>query len=258
MTPFNKSRLILFILLLQTIGASAQGEINNEHKILFRNEKTFGISANSNGFGFGYRYAKYINIHKKWIFEGDINLVKHPKERKRVNGYVNSSRRFVYGKANEAFNLRFAFGRQIELFKKADYKSISIRLIYSGGPALTFLKPIRYLVYQSQKKEAEWEFFKKGTPIQYIIDRTPFHKNFENIQLLPGIFLRTSFGFEFNDRDKRISLLEVGITAEAYLKRVKIMEIDKNPFFIPALYIAYRFGKVSSGYHLKKIDEEGK
>ena len=75
------------------------------------------------------------------------------------------------------------------------------------------------------------------------------------IKLVPGLFVKTGFNFEFSKEDKRLNILEPGISIEVYPKQIKIMGTENNPFIFPVLYLSYRFGKVESGYHLKEQDE---
>ena len=105
----------------------AQGEIDDEKKIFYRNEKTWGIFVFSNGWGGNYRYGRRINASRKFIWEIDINYIKHPKEIKlTIDPYA--SNRFVYGKVNLPVEFRGSAGFQKELFRKIDKSGVSVRL----------------------------------------------------------------------------------------------------------------------------------
>ncbi len=43
----------------------AQGELNEQQKVFFRNEKSFAILLNSDGLGLSYRAAKRIDFRNK-------------------------------------------------------------------------------------------------------------------------------------------------------------------------------------------------
>ena len=253
-TKMKQISLITISMIISLVMFS-QGEIDTEHKILFRNEKSFSLILNSNGFGFGYRYGKRINIHRKLLYEGDINLVKHQKEKKIYNPYSQSLRKFVYGKTNSAFNIRLGIGQHHELFKKFDQNSVSVRWFYVVGFTTMFLKPIYYNILDDSTKTFQWQLFEKNTPWWYISDRKPFTHAFNEIKVIPGGYIKTGFSFEFSKEDKRVNMLETGISLDIYPKPIKIMETENNPMFFPTVYIAYRFGKVESGYYLKEQDE---
>ncbi len=250
-----KSLFTILLVLFFYQSVFSQGEIDTEHKILFRNEKSYGININTNGFGFGYRYGKRINIHRKQLFEGNINIVKHEKERKIRNPYSENITRFVYGKTNSAFNLQIGYGMHHELYKKFDRNSVSIRWFYIAGITATFLKPIYYYVYNKDAENFEWQKFVKNTPYWYIYGKESYFYGISEMKIIPGIYAKTGFCFDFGNTDKKLNILELGFKFEAYPKRVKIMETEKNPQFLPILYLSYRFGKVESGYYLKEQDE---
>ncbi len=243
---------IPFIFIFSTVDLFAQGEIDNEKKVLFRNEKTYGLSLNSNGWGFGYRYAKVINVRKKWLIEGNINNVKHEKERKEFNYYSTSFSRIAYGKTNLAVNLRFGVGRQYELFEKLDKRSISVRALWIAGASAVFLKPIYYKILEDE--ELVVKKYEKGIPFFYIWERAPFTKGMSEISVIPGGFVKAGFSFEFSKTNKRVHVLETGLFAELYPKKIEIMANDMNHAFLRGIYFSYRFGKVVSNYHIKETD----
>jgi len=250
-----KRFLIIIFYLINCYFSFSQGEIDTEHKILFRNEKSFGINLNSDGYGFGYRYGKRINIHRKWLFEGNWNFVKHEKEKKTLNPYSNSLIRFVYGKTNSVFNIQLGTGMHNELFKKFDRNSVSVRWFYTGGITAVFLKPIYYNIYDQNSETFEWKKFEKNTPFWYIYGKRNYLYGINEIKIIPGLYAKTGFNFEFGKTDKKLNMLETGFIFEVYPKPVKIMETEKNPQFFPVFYLCYRFGKVESGYYLKEQDE---
>ena len=154
----------------------------NSKKYFFRNERSFGISLNTDGIGFGYRGAKRIDYRNKKIFEIDFGTLKHPKEYKISNPYTTGGN-FVFGKLNSTFYLRGGIGRQHELFKKADLGGIAIRYFYSAGPVLAIYKPIYYRVlYPVSVNEfiiKEEKFSSAIAMATEIYGRATFHKGFE-------------------------------------------------------------------------------
>jgi hypothetical protein len=250
-----KKAFLSFLFILHLTFVFSQGEIDDENKILFRNEKSYGVSLNTNGYGIGYRFARHINIHKKFSVEGDVNIVKHSKEKKITNPLTYNIFNYVYGKTNYAFNIRLSAGMQHELYRKFDRNSVSVRLFYSGGLSAMFLKPIYYDVWDDSLNTTKTQLFEKNTPWWFIYDKKPFTKGFNEIKIIPGIYVKTGVSFEFGKTDKKLSVLETGISFEAYPKDIKIMETEYNPRFLPILFLSYRFGKVVSNYYLKDADE---
>ncbi len=120
----KKVVLLLFIFVFSSLAGVSQGELDVQQKAFYRNEKSFGFMLNSTGYGLGLRYGKRINFFNKRIFEGDINILKHPKEYKTTNPYFPNNKRFVFGKLNLALTLRGGMGFQHIIFKKIDPFSI--------------------------------------------------------------------------------------------------------------------------------------
>ena len=136
-----KKLLILAVLVLfGTISLYAQGELNEQQKVFFRNEKSFGILLNTDGLGLSYRGAKRIDFRNKNLFEIDFGTLKHPKEYKQSSPYRSRAVHLFLAKLNSTFYLRGGIGHQHEIFKKADLGGIAIRYFYSAGPVLGYIQ----------------------------------------------------------------------------------------------------------------------
>ncbi|GHT79325.1 hypothetical protein FACS189464_4070 [Bacteroidia bacterium] len=256
----------------------AQGEIDLQPKVFYRNEWSLAFLLNSNGFGGNYRYGKRIDARNKRLWEVDFSYMKDPKERKSTS-YSSSGARFVYGKKNLAFDFRFALGRQHEMYRKHDVGGIAIRYFYNYGPAVVILKPMYYKIgkvqtvpplsgqgpaYQiivqqddPEKFDPEWVFSNTE-----IISRASFFKGFDQPKFIPGVFGKFGFNFEFSKQDRIVHALECGLTGEVFAKKVEIMdfsmpnmgqtELAKNQQFFLTIFLSYRFGRIVDPYEVKK------
>lgn len=224
-----------------------QGDLNEQQKVFFRNEKSFGIQLNTDGIGFSYRTAKRTDYLNKNIIEYEIGSLKHPKEYKLSNPYTQGTS-FVFGKLNYTLYLRASIGRQHELYKKADLGGVAIRFFYSGGPALAVYKPIYYkVIYPVSLTEylIREEKFNQSIAIpQDIWGRAAFTKGFSEIKVMPGIYAKSGFNFEYSKEDKVIHAIEVGASLSAYLKEIPIMASPDNQSVFFSLFVSYRFGIV--------------
>ncbi|MEZ5012560.1 MAG: hypothetical protein R2744_13705 [Bacteroidales bacterium] len=54
----NKLLTFSVLLLLAPLHLYSQGDIDEQQRIFYRNERTVGLSLNSNGFGISYREGK--------------------------------------------------------------------------------------------------------------------------------------------------------------------------------------------------------
>ncbi|MBN2523528.1 MAG: hypothetical protein JXB24_09660 [Bacteroidales bacterium] len=252
--------LILFFSVI--LPAFSQGEIDDQEKIFYRNERTFGVVISTNGFGGSYRYAKRLDARKKFIYEIDFHHIKHEKEYRVTfssNQQFGSS--FVFGKKNSLFSLQGGIGLQKELFRKEDKGSISIRYFYSFGLSVGFEKPIYYdvITYDSTGiQHRERMKFEDQTHILYVEKKAPFYVGMEEIKIVPGAYGKFGFTFEFGKSDKLFSAIETGIALNAYIRKISIMANEHNHWIFPAFFLSYRFGKVIDAQFINepsKIDK---
>jgi hypothetical protein len=243
-------KLLLIFALTEfcTLAIFGQGELDKQQKIFYRNERSFGVLLNSDGFGISYREAQRVDYLNKRIFEIEAGTLKSPKEYKESNPWYETPGTFVYGKINTAFYLRGSYGHQRELYKKADLGGVAIRFFYSGGPTFALYKPIYYrILHQISQNEFDLidEKFDPGVTQPYdIYSKASFTKGFNEIKFLPGLFAKTGFNFEYSKLDKVIHAVEVGASLSAFPKRIPIMAIKNNKAIFFSLFISYRFGVV--------------
>jgi len=244
----SKYFILIIIALLSTGSLMAQGEIDEQKRAMLRDERTFGIFLNSNGISGNYRYGYWRNAKNQFIIDVDFAYVKHPKEVKTSISYDYSTHRYVYGKQNLFWELKGAAGWQKELYRKHDKTGISVRMFYSGGLSLGFTKPIYYEVYTfssiGEATSKEYMKFNPGIHQTQIGGRGPFHMGFSELKVLPGIYGKTGFSFEYSQKDAIVHALEVGLSLTAYPKEIIIMATEHNSFLFFNLNVGYRFGKI--------------
>ncbi len=224
----------------------AQGELDQQQKIFFRNERSFAGLLNSDGFGVSYREAKRIDYLNKRFFEIELGNLKHPREYRESNPVYQTPGTFIYGKLNTVFYLRGSYGHQHEMFRKADLGGIAVRFFYSGGPTVAIYKPIYYrILYPVSLNEFEIRDEKLDVnvhPPYDIYSRASFTKGLNEIKFLPGLFTKLGFNFEYSKLDKVIHAVEVGATFSAFPKKIPIMATYDNKALYFSLFVSYRFG----------------
>ena len=237
---------------------------------------------NSNGWGANYRYGKHIHASKKQLYEVDFAYMKHPKESK---SYSHTGAKYVEGKKNLAFDLRFSYGQQREIFRKHDVGGVAIRYFYNFGPSVAILKPIYYRVDTilqirrpedgslinypvemptPKKYNTRWQ----ATNNPMINSRASFFKGFSELGIVPGAFVKFGFNFEFSKEDRIVHALEAGIIAEGFIKRIEIMDfstnssnpknVAKNQQLFLTVFVSYRFGRIVDPYEVKKKRERSR
>ncbi|MGA1977748.1 MAG: hypothetical protein ABSG89_07815 [Bacteroidales bacterium] len=235
----------------------AQGELDEQQKVFFRNERSIGLLLNSDGLGLSYREAKRINFLNKHLLEIDIGTLKDPKEYKISNPYVDGGGSFVFGKLNSVIYIRAGFGHQHELYRKQDLGGVAVRYFYSGGPVIAVYKPIYYMVldpimYQGQLEGYSLQEEKFSSDIHEATDiygKASFTKGLNEIKALPGLYAKGGFNFEYSKQDKVIHAIEIGAQVNAFPKTIPIMYNDQNKAIFFSLFVSYRFGVIVDPMH---------
>jgi hypothetical protein len=235
--------VIIFLILYDLISVYSQGEIDDQDKIFYRNERTFAGTINTNGYGLGFRYAKRLDGYRKSTYELEFSYVKDEKETKiSLNTSQQLGNSFVPGKVNAFYTLHAGIGYQKELFQKRDRGGISIRYFYNFGPTIGILKPIYYIVSDSLGNPVPVKF--ELDAINNIQGKGPFYKGLGEIFIIPGAYGKFGFTFEFSKADQIFSAIETGIELNLFVKKIPIMADNNNKFSFFSFFLSYRFGKV--------------
>ena len=247
----------------------AQGEIDHQQRVFFRNEWSLAPMINSNGFGANYRYGQRINAADKRLYEIDFAYFKDPKEQREYVRVRYSNARYVEGKTNLAFNFRFGYGKQHEKYRKHDRGGIAIRRFYNYGPSIALLKPMYYNIGLSetnalipsedpQRYDPGWN---AGNVI--VMSRASFFQGFNEIKVVPGLFGKFGYNFDFSSNDRVIHALEAGVIAEGFINKLDIMDFrslnsentaNNRQVFI-TIFLSYRIGRIIDPYEVRKKRE---
>jgi hypothetical protein len=243
----------------------AQGEIDEQNTLFYRNEKSGSVSLTSTGWGINGRFAKRITAADKYLYDIDFSIIRHPKEVKMPTSYIYSSNSFIFGKLNVVFDFRFGYGKQKEIFRKFDVGGISIRRFYSFGPSLALLKPIYFEVYKYlggfnyqllYYRQYSDELI-KSLQDSISMSKASFFRGFSEIKPVPGVFFKYGFCFEYSKQDIILHAIEAGVTVDVFSKKLEIMATKENYQFFISLFATYRFGKVYDPNERKKKKARG-
>jgi hypothetical protein len=238
-----KRFFILYIFLFTLCkGIIAQGDIDNQEKIFYRNEKSLAIMLNSNGAGLNGRFAKRIDAANKILYDLDISLLKHPKEIRRASSINPNSQSYILGKQYIAFVIRPGYGKQKEIYRKFDVGGISVRRFHSIGPSIALLKPIYYQVLYGVN-QIEIEKF-SAAKSDDILGKASFFKGIDELKVTPGAFVKLGLSFEYSRFDQIIHSIDIGAIGEGFIQKLPIMATKENYQLFLTLYVSYRFGKV--------------
>ena len=133
-------RISLGLLLVFAASAVSLGQATDSYD--YNSEFTWGINKNSSGGligGFTFKKARRLN---DWMLESfglEIMNVKHPQEVRRSSHSTGNY--FIYGKSNYLYAIRFQYGRDIILFRKASQQGVEVKAVFAAGPSFGILAP---------------------------------------------------------------------------------------------------------------------
>lgn len=258
----NRVRQIWLILIIIVSSMNAYSQFDTEevdtleNLILYNKQRTFGFVATNLGFGVQFRTGKRITYFKTRMWEVEFVTMKSYKQVKIINPYFANSRRYVYGKLNDAFFLRAGMVWKKLLNRKPYWGGVEVRFTYGGGFSLGIAKPYYLYVlyfYESPGGGYTYEIrTEKFDPAVQswddIYGRAPFSNGLGEIALHPGVYGKAALNFEFGKRNTKITAIEVGGTLDIMPSGLSIMANNSNQIIFPTIYLAFSFGKRYNKY----------
>src|SRR5687767_7556867 len=130
--------LVALICCAVTLSVNAQTQDSYD----YQSEFTWGINKNTYGGligGFMFKKAIKLNDRVLETYGLEIMNVKHPLELRRNSQSTGNF--FIYGKSNYLYALRFQYGRDLILFKKAPQQGVEIKAVFAIGPTIGIVAP---------------------------------------------------------------------------------------------------------------------
>lgn len=240
------------LLIFQSLAALAQQQNPYEYvespPVLLRKEFSAGIHIHSNGWGIDFRRGRNLTVNKKRMLEIEFVGMHHPKEIKSINPYYENSKAFVFGKLNSMMVLRTGYGLQQVIASKAEWGGVELRLNTTGGFSLGLLKPVYLNIIREDFPDPGFvvsveKFDPDVHTIDLIYGRANFFRGFSEIKPYPGLYLKAGLSFEHGRYTDDVKIIEVGMTLDAYSKKLPIMAMTKNNQLFFNFYINILYGR---------------
>ncbi len=223
----------------QRINAIVRQE--EEGVLHYKKHLAFGLKLTNDGYGGFMEYAKVKSLSKTYLFQLDISERKHAKEEK-----IQASTPVIYGKINFFYPVKLGFQEQFNFGNKGNKNGVSLTGNFGGGLSLGLLRP--YLV-EVEKGNGVTEFVGYNSPDSNyflngpIIGGPNFGTGWSNLQVVPGIHLKSSLRFDYGKYNEMINAVEVGVMAEYYTKKIpQMINLEQKKLFLSA-YVSLVFGR---------------
>ena len=231
-----KYPILVIFLLVTSISGAVQAQVVEEYD--YSKEFLWGINKNTRSGLIGGLYLKFANRLEKDVYRFiDFELldVRHPKEGRELS---YNGRYYLFGKSKSLYSMRFRYGLERIIFKKAHQQGVQININAAVGPTLAFSKDY-YILLRDGSSVPYDPYLHSYTSIAgagSVLD------GMNDIKLIPGINGKLGIIFEFGVFRRSVIGLEMGVAVELLSKKEIIVANAKNSVFFPSAYITIIWG----------------
>jgi hypothetical protein len=221
------------------------------------NELTIGFHINSNGWGLQIQRLRLQEESESNIWKGfylEATQVHNAKETKLASKISNpnpqdgpKNLRFIYGKANALFPIKFGYIVKKDISGKLEKNHIQLHVIVGLGVEAGLLKPYylqlakssggSFTTIESKYGDANSENFLNP---RYIVGYSGFTKGWNEVEVIPGLHITSGLQFEYGANKKSALIVELGLQADVFTANMPLMANSKNNFAYSNLFIGIK------------------
>lgn len=221
---------------------AANGQTQDSYD--YQSEFTWGINKNTFGGligGFMFKKARKLNERVLETYGLEIMNVKHPQEQRYHSQSTGNF--FIYGKSNYLYALRFQYGRDLILFKKAPQQGVEIKGVFAVGPSIGVLTP--YYVETGADAGGIVSIRKKYDPsirFEEIYGPGRLFEGLGESTLKLGANAKAAVNFELGTIKSQVTGFEAGFLLDAYTSRIELVPTAKNYSVFPVFFFTLFYG----------------
>jgi hypothetical protein len=209
----------------------------------YQSEFTWGINKNTYGGligGFMFKKARKLNDRVLETFGLEIMNVKHPQEQRQHSQVGNF---FIFGKSNYLYALRFQYGRDFILFKKAPQQGVEIKAVFAAGPSIGVVAP--YYVETGIDAAGGISIRRQYDPSiswEQISGPGRLFEGLGESTLKLGGNAKMALNFELGTIKSQVTGFEAGFLLDAYTSKIELVPTAKNYSVFPVLFFTLFYG----------------
>jgi hypothetical protein len=200
-----------------------------EGNLAYVKQNGFGIQLRTNGYGIFFEIGKRRSQRFTNTYTIELTEIKHPKEEKTGGSFFTSP--YIYGKANNFYQLKLGFGQQYIFGQKGNKNGIAVIGLAQAGLSLGFLKPY-YIHTNSAGPEQTIKYSAPDSVIFLTYNEensaAGFTKGWGELKFRPGLYIKTGLRFDFGRFNESIQAIEIGMSLEGFSKKIDIMAPVSN------------------------------
>lgn len=241
--------ILTLLLIFQLFSASMFSQVPVNEKLMVRITKEIwlGATVHTRGFALNYGMSKFKTFKKKSLINVDLVNINHDKEYKIFGSFDENAKKFIFGKFNSLYTVRFGFGNRKILYEKLRENGLQISMNYTVGPSLGLVKPVFLEVFKydfsgriagiaTERYDPELHNFYN------IYGRASWTAGLMETKINPGMFFKFGLDFDYSSNRDIINSLEVGACLDVFSKPVILMVENNNYRFYPSVYINCSIG----------------
>lgn len=209
----------------------------------YQSEFTWGINKNTAGGligGFVFKKARKLGENQLETFGLEVMNVKHPQER-RVNSQATGNL-FIYAKSNYLYSLRFQYGRDFILFRKAPQQGVEVKAILAAGPSLGIIAPYYVETSPENGTTPVHQQYNSNIDFNSIYGTGRLFEGIGESNLKIGANIKAALNFELGVAKQQVTGFEAGFLLDAYAGGVELMPLAKQYSLYPTLFITLFYG----------------
>lgn len=211
----------------------------------YQSEFTWGINKNTFGGligGFVFKKGRKLNDRVLETFGLEVMNVKHPQEVRQNSQYTGNF--FIYGKSNYLYALRFQYGRDLILFKKAPQQGVEVKAVTAIGPTIGVLAPYYIEVRGKSDYITVREQYnpKKHKTASEIYGPGRLFEGLGESEIKLGINAKAAINFELGTTKSQVTGFEAGFLLDTYASNIELVPTAKNYSVFPTLFFTLFYG----------------
>lgn len=239
LTKFQKivlTHLLSNILLFPFIS---RAQFFDEEEYEYNTEIIWGINKNTNGGLIGGLMFRYSRSRGNDVFETygiEFSNVKHPDESRYIGV---QGRSYIFGKSNYLYAVRFQYGRDKLLFRKANQQGVQINAGGAIGPTLGIVNP--YYILTPNNEYVPFDPNVYLSP-ESIAGPGKLLQGLGRANIVPGLNVKGSVFFEFGTYKSNVAGIEIGTLLETYTKKIVLVPTQANDSFFSSAFLTLFWG----------------
>jgi hypothetical protein len=237
-----KSQRLFAVLIGCVFAISVNAQTQDSYD--YQSEFTWGINKNTRGGligGFMFKKARKLNERVLESFGLEIMNVKHPLERRENS--LSTGNLFIYGKSHYLYALRFQYGRDVILFKKAPQQGVEIKAVFAIGPTIGVVAP--YYIETGADAGGMVTIRKQYDPSirpEEIYGPGRLFEGLGESKIVPGANVKAALNFELGTIKSQVTGFEAGFLLDAYTQKIELIPTAKNYSVFPTLFFTLFYG----------------